>query len=91
MKVLFNGPGENFRTQPRSAPRQLTQPPDRGLKLWHWRRHSDERWDGAAQLLEAVFTVPNKTAVQALKLRMNYDDGFVAWINRTLAASSAAR
>ncbi|HEX2749311.1 MAG TPA: lamin tail domain-containing protein, partial [Verrucomicrobiales bacterium] len=37
----------------------------------------------------AVFSVADKNAVASIKLRMNYDDGFVAWINGVLAASSA--
>ena len=37
----------------------------------------------------AVFNVPDKSAVVSIKLRMNYDDGFVAWINGTLAGNSA--
>ena len=36
----------------------------------------------------AVFNVADRNAVVSLKLRMNYDDGFVAWINGTLAANS---
>ena len=36
----------------------------------------------------AVFSVPDKSAVVSIRLRMNYDDGFVAWINGTLAGNS---
>ena len=36
----------------------------------------------------AVFNVPDRSSVVSIKLRMNYDDGFVAWINGTLAANS---
>lgn len=37
----------------------------------------------------AIFSVADRSAVQLLKLRMNYDDGFVAWINGTRVANSA--
>ncbi|MGI8602786.1 MAG: lamin tail domain-containing protein [Verrucomicrobiales bacterium] len=37
----------------------------------------------------AIFTVADKSQLQGLRLRMNYDDGFVAWINGTRAANSA--
>ncbi len=35
------------------------------------------------------FNVADKSALAGLKLRVNYDDGFVAWINGTLAANSS--
>jgi CotH kinase protein/Lamin Tail Domain/Chitobiase/beta-hexosaminidase C-terminal domain len=38
----------------------------------------------------AAFPVADRTKVVSLLLRMNYDDGFVAWINGTPAANSAA-
>ncbi len=44
---------------------------------------------GRHSYTRAAFTVPDRNGVVSLKLRMNYDDGFVAWINGTLAASSA--
>jgi hypothetical protein len=44
---------------------------------------------GRHSYTRAAFSVADRNAVVSLKLRMNYDDGFVAWINGTLAASSA--
>jgi CotH kinase protein/Lamin Tail Domain/Chitobiase/beta-hexosaminidase C-terminal domain len=44
---------------------------------------------GRHSYTRAVFNVADKTAVVAIKLRMDYDDGFAAWINGTLAGSSA--
>lgn len=37
----------------------------------------------------AAFTVADKSMVLSLRLRMNYDDGFVAWINGAPVANSA--
>lgn len=44
---------------------------------------------GRHSYTRAIFIVPDRTAVVSVKLRVNYDDGFVAWINGTLAANSA--
>ena len=40
--------------------------------------------------LRVPFTLANAAAVTSLKLRMKYDDGFIAWINGTRVASNAA-
>ncbi len=45
--------------------------------------------NGRHSYSRAVFNVPDKSAVVSIKLRMNYDDGFVAWINGTVAGNSA--
>jgi len=45
--------------------------------------------NGRHSYSRAVFNVADRNAVVSVKLRMNFDDGFVAWINGTLAASSA--
>ena len=46
--------------------------------------------NNASALIRIPFTVADSNAFQTLKLRMRYNDGFVAWINGQLVASSNA-
>ncbi|MES2706045.1 MAG: lamin tail domain-containing protein [Verrucomicrobiota bacterium] len=44
---------------------------------------------GRHSYIRVPFTVADPALVQSLKLRVNYDDGFVAWVNGTRVANSA--
>ncbi|MES2709822.1 MAG: lamin tail domain-containing protein [Verrucomicrobiota bacterium] len=44
--------------------------------------------NGRHSYIRVPFTVADPAMVESLKLRVNYDDGFVAWINGTRVANS---